>query len=221
MNPTQEHWLPIPGYEGHYEVSNHGRVRSLDRKITFANGVSQWRQGKTLKPDVTRTGYHQVSLQRERKVFRWTIHRIVMLAFAGPCPDGQEVCHENGDRSDNRLANLRYDTHSNNQKDQAKHGTNPWAARTECESGHPLSGSNLAMDRGKRVCRKCRNERAVRNYRSRSDKGGWEPNYGGSCRSGHEYTPENTYIPPNGKRQCKECRKAAMRRLREKKAARR
>ena len=213
--PTQEQWRPVPGWEGHYEVSDQGRLRSKDRYIVTKNGQRQFRSGRNLKPDVLQTGYLQYTLQANGKLERKTGHRYVMLAFVGPAPEGMEVCHENGDKTDNRLVNLRYDTHSNNQKDQAKHGTNPWAARTHCGNGHPLSGDNLVMERGKRKCRECVRVRANRNYKERARQGGWEPYYGGECRNGHEFTPENTYMAPNGHRQCRTCRKLAVRRLRE------
>lgn len=104
---TQEIWKSIPGYEG-YEVSNMGQVRSF-------RGLGRPR---ILKPSVNRDGYTMVHLSGSTSpVF---IHRLVMLAFEGPCPEGLEVCHGDHNRSNNHLDNLKYDTHQENMKDAAK-----------------------------------------------------------------------------------------------------
>ena len=109
MNPTQERWLPIPGYEGSYKVSDHGRVwSSLSER---ALNPSKRRHG----------GYRVVTLKRRQ----WAVHKLVLLAFVGPCPDGMEVCHEDGDPENNHLWNLRYDTHDANVQDRRVHGTHP------------------------------------------------------------------------------------------------
>ena len=69
------------------------------------------------------------------------VHRLVLDAFVGPCPEGLEACHENGNRIDNRLSNLRWDTRSNNHQDKLKHGTdhrgskNPQAKLSEEQVG--------------------------------------------------------------------------------------
>lgn len=119
-----EEWRPIPGYEGLYEVSDLGRVRSLDR---------EWRQlgragkphlhrkpGRILRPGRTgRFGHVTVALGRGNSR---SVHALVMLAFVGPRPAGHDVAHNNGDASDNRLTNLRYATRRDNNLDKAKHG---------------------------------------------------------------------------------------------------
>jgi len=61
-----------------------------------------------------------VSLGRKKKA---CVHRLVLLAFIGPCPDGMEACHNNGNPADCRLENLRWDTSAANEADKAKHGT--------------------------------------------------------------------------------------------------
>src|SRR5690606_28755671 len=78
------------------------------------------------------------------------IHRIVMEAFCGPAPDGMEVCHNNGNPRDNRLCNLRYDTHKNNHSDQQEHGTS---------------------NKGERNGRSRLNEGVVMDIRNRYDRG--------------------------------------------------
>lgn len=112
-----ERWLPVPGYEGRYDVSDLGRVRSRkkDRRTASRGGV--------LKPGLNGAGYLIVVLYRGRE--RWTvaIHRLVLLAFVGPCPDGQEVRHGPNGRLDNRLSQLRYGTPCENYEDQRRDGT--------------------------------------------------------------------------------------------------
>lgn len=79
------------------------------------------RGGRWLKPNWT--GRLVVGLYKNRRPHRRLVHRLVLETFIGPCPVGMEACHNNGNRQDNRLANLRWDTHSNNVKDAVKHGT--------------------------------------------------------------------------------------------------
>ena len=112
-----------------YEVSTTGRVRSVDRVVpigTKANGrkgFQRWK-GKELAQTQTPKGYQKVELsQPGHRALHVYVHRLVMLAFVGPCPEGLEVCHNNGKRTDNRLNNLRYDTRSSNALDRHAHGT--------------------------------------------------------------------------------------------------
>lgn len=107
-----ENWLPIPGYPG-YEVSDMGRVRSF-KKTGFSHLF--FSSPKILKATPTHYGYPEVCLRNGRSR-RWRVHQLVMLIFVGPCPEGLEVCHNDGDPLNNRLSNLRYDTHTNNMKD--------------------------------------------------------------------------------------------------------
>lgn len=109
-----ERWLPVPGMEGAYEVSDMGRVRSLDRLVVNGpRGATRPLRGRVLRIHLAK-GYPSVSLGASRKA---CVHTLVLLAFVGPRPDGMECCHWNGDPTDNRLQNLRWDTSSNNKKD--------------------------------------------------------------------------------------------------------
>lgn len=117
-----ERWLPVVGFEG-YEVSDQGRVRSWRHK-------SGRRARPVLIKGLTERGYRRVGLRREgeaRKIMR-PVHQLVLEAFVGPCPPGQEVAHGNGVRGDNTLGNLRWDTKSGNAKDRAKHGTQQYGS---------------------------------------------------------------------------------------------
>lgn len=161
-----ETWKDIPGYEGYYQVSDLGNVRSLDRVVKAGNG-SFVKRGQLLKPAIRKSGHLQVRLYRNgsRCV---EVHTLVGSAFIGPRPVGYEVCHNNGIPSDNRLHNIRYGTQSENTRDMVKHGAHLHARKTHCKHGHPLSGNNLYIPPGrpKRVCKTCVKLRArkVRGY---------------------------------------------------------
>ncbi|WP_430393757.1 NUMOD4 motif-containing HNH endonuclease [Brevibacterium paucivorans] len=102
-----EKWLPVPGHENDYMVSDHGRIWSHAR-------------GRVLRPTKRARGGHLVVTLKGRQ---WRVHRVVMLAFIGPPPEGMEVCHQDGDPENNHLSNLRYDTHAANVNDRRRHGT--------------------------------------------------------------------------------------------------
>lgn len=120
-----ERWRAIPGYEGIYEVSDLGRVKSLSRPTPMRNGIRVIRE-RILKFQLgSKVGYPTVVIYKRGVAQTVTIHRLVMLAFVGPAPDGMEVCHGNGDPLDNRLENLRYDTRRANRADGLRLGEIP------------------------------------------------------------------------------------------------
>lgn len=107
----QEEWRDIKGYEGYYQVSNLGKVRSVDR-ITKANqGGVRFVKGKEIKQRPTTTSkYQYVDLHKEGKVKHFSVHRLVAQAFV-PNPDNlPQVNHINEDISDNRSKNLEWCT---------------------------------------------------------------------------------------------------------------
>jgi hypothetical protein len=87
------------------------------------------------------------------------VHQLVALTFIGPQPQGLECCHGNGDKQDNKLGNLRYDTPSSNKRDQVRHGTHNRTSRTHCPRNHRLTHPNLSESvlrrRGVRSCWSC------------------------------------------------------------------
>lgn len=118
-----EEWKDIPDYEGHYQVSSEGHVRSLDRMVSAGPAGQRLVPGQYLATKTIKGGYLTVSLSRQQKSRQFGVHTLVMLAFRGPRPAGTEVCHNNGIPNDNRLDNLRYDTRKNNHQDKRAHGT--------------------------------------------------------------------------------------------------
>ncbi len=124
----KEDWRDIKGYAGYYQVSSHGRVASLARVIKeWDPRWGKWRT-KYLKYRVLRPGgglYLSVLLSKNGLQKTYEVHRLVMNTFVGLKPEDKEVCHNDGNRKNNRLDNLRYDTRSNNHKDKITHGTAP------------------------------------------------------------------------------------------------
>lgn len=121
--PTQlENWQPIPGYP-HYQVSDKGRVKSIDRTVTGKNGTPRKLTGKVLTPYPDSNGRLRVKLSTHGEHSQLMIHQLVALVFHGECPAGKVVCHNNGNHRDNHATNLRYDTMSENMLDSVRHGT--------------------------------------------------------------------------------------------------
>ena len=124
--PSVELWRDIPGYEGAYQVSSRGRVRSLPRYVPVYNsvhGVSHMRfcPGKILRQAVCdRAGHLSVHLGKYTRGI--PVHQLVMLAFCGYPPPGLEAMHIHGDPKDNRPENLKYGTHSENMVDMYRAG---------------------------------------------------------------------------------------------------
>ena len=118
-----EKWRPVPGYAG-YEVSDCGKVRSY---YALRDPTAQIQDGpqRIMTVYQKKTGYLYVWLYRNRKKHRCSIHRLVMLVFVGPCPKGREVCHNDGDKTNNHINNLRYDTHLANMRDFIRSGHRP------------------------------------------------------------------------------------------------
>lgn len=158
-----ERWLPIVGYEGFYEVSDQGRVRSLDRVVPCGTRKMRTYRGRALADSADTAGYRIVALYRDGRRRTTKVHSLVLESFVGSRPAGMEACHNNGDLADNRLANLRWDTHSRNVYDSVRQGTHPQSRKTRCTQGHLYTRENTYIQRsanGKvgRVCRTCQRE---------------------------------------------------------------
>jgi hypothetical protein len=120
---SEEQWRPVVGFEGLYEVSDHGRVRSLDRTVPHRGRSPTRRQGRVLCLSSDVAGYPQAQLSNGGVCRKIYIHRLVIEAFVGPRPPGLEVRHLDGNKRNNTPANLAYGTHAENVADQFVHGT--------------------------------------------------------------------------------------------------
>jgi hypothetical protein len=151
-----ETWRPIPGWDG-YEVSDYGGVRSVDRIIQNLNGRSTPYRGRLRSLSAQeRTGHLSVVLWQGNRGRTCFVHYLVLLAFVGPRPEGCVIRHLDGDSSNNTLANLRYGSPSENQRDAVRHGTNFNTRKTHCKRGHAFTQENTYRDgRGHRRCRSC------------------------------------------------------------------
>lgn len=111
-----EIWKDIEGFEGIYQVSNMGRVRSLDRYIKCGSGV-RLMKGQIMLPILKKDGYYQVALWKNGGKPKWcTVHRLVAQAFI-PNPDCKpQIDHVNTIKTDNRVENLRWATQEENNR---------------------------------------------------------------------------------------------------------
>lgn len=111
----------IPGYKGYF-ADKQGNIYSA--WIPLSKGsIINLDKIKRLKPSPKRHGYLAVSPVLNGKVKTIYVHQLVMLAFVGGCPAGMEVCHEDGNKSNNALYNLRYDTPTGNRRDGKRTNT--------------------------------------------------------------------------------------------------
>jgi hypothetical protein len=127
----EEIWKDVPEYEGRYQVSNKGRVRSF---VRYSSGI-------LLRPGRMPEGHMSVSLGRNNSQ---CVHKLVLLAFVGPPTIGHECRHLNGDPSDNRIENLVWGTRSENILDAVAHGT--WMTKERL----------AALDKGRHTRWHCR-----------------------------------------------------------------
>lgn len=117
-----EEWRAVPGFEGLYEVSDSGLIRSLSRPGTI--NKNRIYGGKLISPSTRKQdGYLVVSLHKSGKQVQRSLHQIVATAFHGPAPEGHECCHNNGIKDDCRKDNLRWGTKIENSSDKELHGT--------------------------------------------------------------------------------------------------
>lgn len=129
MTGEPEEWRPVLAWEGLYEVSSLGRVKSLARTkggrfnkcgVQSVLPVPE----RILKCNTTRTGYVLAVLCRDSECYPKSVHRLVCAAFHGPAPAGRnDVAHFDGVRSNNRASNLRWASDAENYADRWRHGT--------------------------------------------------------------------------------------------------
>lgn len=140
-----EEWREIPGY-CNYQVSDYGRVKSRPRSST-AGGI--------LRPGTNTGGYLQAVLYKNGIRHAHRVHSLVLLAFVGPRPEGMEGCHNDGNKRNNCLSNLRWSTKEDNASDREKHGH---GHKGDLNGNSKLTPADVDMIRsayrnGERICR--------------------------------------------------------------------
>lgn len=162
MNSTQaEEWRPVYEFEGYYEVSCLGRIRSLPRQVIRGTALV-WTKPAIMKATPDKGGYLVVSLYGENGRKSRRVHRIVLESFVGIRPKGKEARHKDGDPTNNSLENLEWCSRSTNTFDQVAHKTHRNTAKNQCPQGHMYVGRNvLPRPNNGRGCRACVNASSV------------------------------------------------------------
>lgn len=124
-----EEWRDIKGYEGLYQISNLGRVKSLNRVVICSNGTSHKIKEKILKNGYMTSGYLFVVLRKDDKSKNHSIHRLVAKAFIPNPKNCTDVNHIDGNKQNNCLYNLEWCTRSEN----LKHAVNIGLVKNQCK----------------------------------------------------------------------------------------
>jgi len=172
-------WHDIPGFTG-YKIgrdlnpppSSSGWL-ILSLKFSEPRVMKQFISVDKKRP--SSSGYWSVFLRQDGKYKNCKIHVLVMRTFRGPCPPGQQVCHNDGNKLNLALSNLRYGTQSTNNRDQLHHGTHYEANRDCCDQGHEFTPENTMRRKARngniiRKCRECHRITTAR-YRARRKEG--------------------------------------------------
>jgi hypothetical protein len=110
----EELWKPVVGYEGQYEISKLGNLRSVDRMIAHKSNSTMLRRGRPMRLNANKYGYVDVKLGKNGLQKAYLVHRLVALAFLENQENKPQVNHKNGIKSDNRLDNLEWSSISEN-----------------------------------------------------------------------------------------------------------
>lgn len=136
VNPSQEIWMDIKGYEGKYQISNHGRIKSLSRITNNRNGEFKTKE-KIMKPTKSRNGYLIVSLWENNKQKKKLVHKLVAEAFIKNPEHYTEINHKDENKKNNNMINLEWCDHKYNMNygkvrnkiSQSRMGIEPWNKR--------------------------------------------------------------------------------------------
>lgn len=165
-----EIWKDICGFEGFYQISNTGNVRSIARKQTNRNGVVMHYKGKVLKQAPNSNGYMRVELKSPHRVERWFVHRLVAVHFVdNPCPGINTVVnHLDGNPRNNNASNLEWTTMHGNTQHAIKTGrmvrTQEWLdhlnkalekVSTPVIGYDPQTGEDIVMFKSINECGRC------------------------------------------------------------------
>lgn len=115
-----EEWRAIPSWEGKYEASDLGRIRSHDRLCAARGEGMALRRGRILVPVAKQGRYLAVTLADRERREQHLVHVLVLRTFKGEAPDGMIGCHEDDDKANNLLSNLYWGTHQSNVEDRIR-----------------------------------------------------------------------------------------------------
>ncbi|AEJ92197.1 hypothetical protein OPTIMUS_141 [Mycobacterium phage Optimus] len=164
MDSNVEIWRDIPGYEGLYQASSKGRIRSLDREVTQMHPSGKgmmtrlWR-GRVLTVGAYSGERYRVALSRDGVREQKGVAVLVALAFHGVPPEGKNhALHRDGDMYNNLPENIYWGDASDNIQDTIRHGRHRGVTKTHCPHGHALDGNNLHINSTlqSRACKACR-----------------------------------------------------------------
>lgn len=165
-----EKWKPITGFEGYYEVSNQGRVRSVPRTTIRSNGIPMTVRGRVISQHPGNSfGHLKVVLQRNGKWTSHWVHRLVALEWCERAPGFDHVLHGPLGETENAASNLRWGTPVQNAADRKEFGAPYPGPRERCVAGHLMTEENTYRPPKRpndRHCRECQRQR-VRDYRKR------------------------------------------------------
>lgn len=111
---NKEIWKDIKDYEGAYQCSSYGRVKSLDRYIEEHNGKKQFRKGQIIKPRLNKNGYLQLALNKNAKRKMVYVHILIAETFLDNYKKLETVNHKDGNKLNNNIDNLEWSSYSNN-----------------------------------------------------------------------------------------------------------
>lgn len=130
-NEMYEEWKPIPGYEGYYELSSTGKVRSVGHTVK-SKGGARTTNGRVRRQYQGTNGYMYVNLSVCNKSYRKTVHRLIALAFIPNPGNLPEINHIDGDKTNNNVSNLEWCTHKYNTQHAYDKGLNSNKRRVRC-----------------------------------------------------------------------------------------
>ncbi len=117
INSLEEVWQAVPGFELLYEVSNTGKVRSVDAYVNGRYRLNEvFRKGRILKPKIGKPGYEEICLRKNSTAKFVRVHCLVAEVFIGPRPHKYVINHKDGNKTNNRVDNLEYCTYGENHK---------------------------------------------------------------------------------------------------------
>lgn len=167
-----EEWRPVVGWEGFYDVSSLGRVRSLPRRLIDGRRI----KGRVLRQHLAARGYRHVTLSADGRNRPVAVHILVATAFAGAPKPGQEVRHLDDHRLNNVASNLVWGTRAENIRDRRTNGIMYQLNRTHCINKHEWTPANTIFSYRadgsvrQRLCRECREARNERRRAQRKEK---------------------------------------------------